>query len=75
VSSRAGLDDLEKRKFLIQPGLELRTLIVQPVASRCTDYATPVHISLEEEKKIKISVETAGLQAMTRTRDLLNKYK
>jgi hypothetical protein len=26
VDSRAGLDDLEKRKFLTLPGLELRTL-------------------------------------------------
>jgi hypothetical protein len=33
---RAGLDDLEKRKFLTLPGLEL-----QPVASRYTEYAIP----------------------------------
>jgi hypothetical protein len=36
VDPRASLDDLEKRKFLTLPGLEL-----QPVASRYTDYATP----------------------------------
>jgi hypothetical protein len=29
----AGLDDVEKRKFLTLPGLELRS-VVQPVASR-----------------------------------------
>jgi hypothetical protein len=36
VDLRAGLDDLEKRKFLTLPGLEL-----QPVASCYTDYAIP----------------------------------
>jgi hypothetical protein len=35
VDLRAGLDDVEKRKFLTQLGLEL-----QPVASRCTDNPT-----------------------------------
>jgi hypothetical protein len=33
VGLRAGLDDVEKRKFLTLPGLEL----VQPVVSRYTD--------------------------------------
>jgi hypothetical protein len=36
---RAGVDDLEKRKFLTLPGLEL-----QPVASRYTNYAIPAPI-------------------------------
>jgi hypothetical protein len=44
VDPRAGLDDVEKRKFLTLPGLELRTSVFQPVASRYTDYA------LEESK-------------------------
>jgi hypothetical protein len=43
MEPRAGLDDLDKRKFLIITGLELRA-VVQPVASRCTDYATPAPI-------------------------------
>jgi hypothetical protein len=38
VDLKAGLDDLEKRKFLTLPGLELRPSVVQPVASR---YAIP----------------------------------
>jgi hypothetical protein len=38
VDLRAGVDDLENRKFLTLPGLEL-----QPVASRYTDYAITVH--------------------------------
>jgi hypothetical protein len=32
------LDDLEKRKFLPPPGLELDPSVVQSVASRYTDY-------------------------------------
>jgi hypothetical protein len=37
VDPRAGLDDMEKRKFLTLPGLELPPpLVVQPVASRYT---------------------------------------
>jgi hypothetical protein len=36
MGPRTGLDDVEKRKFLPPPGLEL-----QPVASRYTDYAIP----------------------------------
>jgi hypothetical protein len=34
MDPRAGLDDMEKRKFLTPPGLELRPSVVQPVASR-----------------------------------------
>jgi hypothetical protein len=41
MDPRAGLDDVEKRKFFILPGLELRPLGRQPVASRCVDYAIP----------------------------------
>jgi hypothetical protein len=39
VDPRAGVDDLKEIKFLTSPGLELR--VVQPVASRYTDYAIP----------------------------------
>jgi hypothetical protein len=39
VGPRAGLDDVEKRKFLTLPGLELDPSVVQPVASRYTDYS------------------------------------
>jgi hypothetical protein len=41
VNPRAGLDDVEKRKFLILGGLELQPLVVQPVGSRYTDGAIP----------------------------------
>jgi hypothetical protein len=39
VHPRFGLDDVEKRKFLVLPGLELRHFGRQPVASRYTDCA------------------------------------
>jgi hypothetical protein len=46
VDLRAGLDDLEKRTFLTLPGLELRPPVVQPVASRYTNYAIPAPLSM-----------------------------
>jgi hypothetical protein len=42
---RAGVDDMEKRKFLTLPGLELRHSVVQPIGSRYTDYAIPSPVS------------------------------
>jgi hypothetical protein len=42
VDPRAGLDDVEKRKFWTLLGLEL-----QPVASSYTDYAIPAPLSDE----------------------------
>jgi hypothetical protein len=44
VGPRAGLDDVENRKFLTLPGLNCDPSVVQPVASRYTDYATPAHM-------------------------------
>jgi hypothetical protein len=44
VDPRAGLDDVEKWKFFTLSGLELPLpLVVQPVASRYTDWAIPAH--------------------------------
>jgi hypothetical protein len=42
VDPRTGLDDLEKRKFLTLPGLELRPL--GRFSRRYTDYAIPAPI-------------------------------
>jgi hypothetical protein len=41
VGPRTGLDDAEKGKFMTLPGLELDRSVVQPVASRYTDYVVP----------------------------------
>jgi hypothetical protein len=42
VGPRAGLDDVEKRKFLTLQGLKLRPLgRLAHIASRYTDYAIP----------------------------------
>jgi hypothetical protein len=49
VDPRANLDDLEKRKFLPTSGLE--PLVVQPIASRCTDYATPDPWTMRDHQK------------------------
>jgi hypothetical protein len=40
MDPRAGLDDMEKLKFLTLPGLELDPSVIQPVGSQYTDYAT-----------------------------------
>jgi hypothetical protein len=40
---RADLDDVEKRKFLILPGLELDLSVVQPLGSRYADCVIPAH--------------------------------
>jgi hypothetical protein len=54
VDLRAGLDDLEKIKFLTLPGLELRPLGRPPtVASRNTDYAIPALFWLLDVFKIR----------------------
>jgi hypothetical protein len=46
VDPRAGLDNMEKWKFLTLPGLNPDLSVVQPVASRYTDSAIPAHYSL-----------------------------
>jgi hypothetical protein len=41
MDTRAGLDDVEKRKFLTYRDFNCDPSVVQPVASRYTDYAIP----------------------------------
>jgi hypothetical protein len=50
VDLRADLDDLEKRNFLTVPGLELRPQVVQPEASRYTDYAIKYRPVISSER-------------------------
>jgi hypothetical protein len=45
VGLRTGVDDMEKRKFLTLPGLELRP-IGRPARSRYTHYAIPAPSSV-----------------------------
>jgi hypothetical protein len=53
VDPRAGLDDMEKWKFFTLPGLELLLpLVVQPVASRYTDWAIPAPLEVGSDSKI-----------------------
>jgi hypothetical protein len=58
VNPRSGLDDLEKRKFLTLPGLELDLSAVQPVASRYTDYATPAPVC----KTLRINLQCRSIR-------------
>jgi hypothetical protein len=51
VDPRAGLDDVEKRKLLALPGLELRTFGRPAVASRYTDYAITAHWTINCRRK------------------------
>jgi hypothetical protein len=45
VDPRASVDDMEKWTFFTLPGLELPPpLVVQPVASRYTDWAIPAMV-------------------------------
>jgi hypothetical protein len=57
VDPRAGLEDLEKRKFLTLPGLELRPPR-SSVASRYTDYAIPAPHRWEDN--IKMALREGG---------------
>jgi hypothetical protein len=41
VDPRAGLDDVEKRKFFTLPGFKSDPLVIQAIARCYTDYAIP----------------------------------
>jgi hypothetical protein len=44
MGPRTGLEDVERRKILLLPGLELDHSAIQPVASRYIDCAVPAPI-------------------------------
>jgi hypothetical protein len=45
VDLRAGLDDLEKRKFLALPGLELERIFVENVIYKISNYDVIIYIT------------------------------
>jgi hypothetical protein len=53
VDPRAGLDDMEKRKFLPYRDSNSDPSIVQPVGSRYNDYAIPAHLRDVDKGKIE----------------------
>jgi hypothetical protein len=56
VDPRGGLDAVEKRKFLPPPGLELRDYsVVEPVASRYTDYTIPAAVRYVQHLALVVS--------------------
>jgi hypothetical protein len=62
VGPRAGLNDVEKRKFLTLPRLELRPSVVQPAAGRYNDYATRLPLDFMENKNVLASCSPNGNQ-------------
>jgi hypothetical protein len=42
MGSITGLDDVERTQILLLPGLNFNPSVVQPVASRYTDWGIPV---------------------------------
>jgi hypothetical protein len=53
---RAGLEDMEKWKFLAPPVLELRHSVVQLVASRYTDNTIRAHDTIKCTKIISVEL-------------------
>jgi hypothetical protein len=66
VDPRAGLDNFEKKKILILPGLELDPSSVQPTASRYTDYS----IQLFETVLVLVLKSDARKQLITQRKGL-----
>jgi hypothetical protein len=54
VGPRAGLDDVEKRKFFNLRDSNSDPSVVQPVASRYTDYSIPAPLLTETFSKVMI---------------------
>jgi hypothetical protein len=61
VDSKAGLDDLEKRKVLTLLELELRPSVVQSVASRYTDYVYLSNYNFCDLNPIEVQMITCWL--------------
>jgi hypothetical protein len=71
VDPRDSQDDVENRKFLILPELELRTSVVQPVASCYTDYAIlAVHTHYMRNKFVYLYYDMFYIISFSPKRDL-----
>jgi hypothetical protein len=68
VGPRAGLDYLEKGKFLSLSGLELWPLVVQLVASRYTDWAIPVPVYMHTPIKLPLTIVILAKLILTQLR-------
>jgi hypothetical protein len=65
VDPRAGLDDLEKRKFLTLQGLKLWPLSLPAIASCYTDYATPAPIYIHkgsQDDHMQLCIRIPGME-------------
>jgi hypothetical protein len=61
VGVRAGLDDVEMGTFLCYRDSNSDPLVVQPVASRYTDYDIPVPLDCVEYRKILCPYQESNL--------------
>jgi hypothetical protein len=52
MDPRAGLDDLEKRKFVTTPGLELPPLDRPARSNRYIDYAIPISFKVDDDSEL-----------------------
>jgi hypothetical protein len=62
------MDDVVRGKFMTLPELELNPSVVQPVASRYTDYAIPVYkwkTNMEEMKRIRPNTSACTLSGIS----------
>jgi hypothetical protein len=64
VDPRAGLDHMEKWKFLPHRDSYSRPPIVQPVASRYTDWAIPAHQVLQQTSAMRCCRSTVATPSL-----------
>jgi hypothetical protein len=75
VGHRTGLDDVEKRKFLTLPGLELRPLCCPARSQSLYRLSYPGSLAVEgrfEKKIMSLSMHTAVLKFSEKAHMILN---
>jgi hypothetical protein len=63
VGPSTGLADVVRRKILPLPGLEVRPVVVQPIANRYTEYDIPVLFDVFKFSFFYLDYETMGTAA------------